>query len=133
MTPTEVAFWHVLLRALPDYAVSVQVSMGALLKPAAGLSNSQWWSVRNTFGQKVVDFVVLDRTTGEAVAVVEIDDHMHDHRRDAERDAMLARGGYPVLRFNAGERASSTEVRAFFADQTGLRAPTSGLAHGAAR
>ncbi len=64
MTAAEVRFWHVLIRAFPDHGVFAQVSAGALLRPVAGLSRSDWWSTYGRFSQMIVDFVVVDCAIG---------------------------------------------------------------------
>lgn len=115
MTRAEVRLWHVLEAALPEYRVFGQVAMGALLKPVDGLSRQDWWSTYGRFSQKVVDFVIVEITTGNVVAVVELDDHSHDRTKDAARDALLGRGGYLVVRFAGGGRISPADVRARFA------------------
>ncbi|QYE33143.1 DUF2726 domain-containing protein (plasmid) [Polymorphobacter sp. PAMC 29334] len=111
MTPAEVRFWHVLETALPDQRIFAQVAMGALLKPVAGLSGKEWWSTFGRFSQKVVDFVVVD-SAGEVIAIVELDDHSHVTAKDQARDALLACGGYPVVRFLPGDGRNPAVVRA---------------------
>ena len=114
MTPAEVRFWHRLEAAVPDHRISCQVSMGALLKPVRGLSRQDWWRNYGRFSQKIVDFVVVDRG-GEVVAVVELDDASHSRSNDANRDALLGRGGYRILRFEMRCFPSVTDIRSRFA------------------
>ncbi len=115
MTPAEVRFWRLLNAALPEYRIFGQVAMGALLKPVSGLSRKDWWSTYGRFSQKIVDFAVIEPVTGEVVAIVELDDSTHDSPADADRDALLARGGYTVVRFQARSARDVGEVRARFA------------------
>ena len=103
MTAAEVRFWHVLIRAFPDHGVFAQVSASARLRPAAGLSRSDWWSTYGRFSQMIVDFVVVDARSGVVLAIVELDDRSHSAARDAARDAMFARGGYNVVRCHSGD------------------------------
>jgi len=114
MTAAEVRFWHRLEAAVPDHRISCQVSMGALLKPVRGLSRQDWWRNYGRFSQKIVDFVVVDRG-GEVVAVVELDDASHSRSNDANRDALLDRGGYRVLRFDVRRFPTVTDIRSRFA------------------
>ena len=112
LTPTEVRFWRVLVAAVPDYAVFSQVAMGAMLKPVSGLSRSDWWSNYGRYSQKIVDFVVVDLETAEVAAVVELDDRSHDMEKDATRDALMACGGYDVVRISVNERLDARSLRA---------------------
>ncbi|QYE37197.1 DUF2726 domain-containing protein (plasmid) [Polymorphobacter sp. PAMC 29334] len=119
LTPTEVRFWRLLVAAVPDHAVFSQVAMGAMLKPVSGLSRSDWWSNYGRYSQKVVDFVVVDPQTGEVVAVVELDDRSHNVDKDAARDALMACGGYDVVRISVNDRFDARSLRArLFGDVT---------------
>lgn len=102
MTKREFEFFRRLKSALPDHDIHCQVSMGALLRPCRGLSKAQFWKSRNAISQKIIDFTISDRTTSEVVALIELDDRSHNYPKDAFRDAMLAEGGYRVIRFPAG-------------------------------
>ncbi|MGI4880945.1 MAG: DUF2726 domain-containing protein [Janthinobacterium lividum] len=121
MTPAEVRFWHVLETALPDERILAQVAMGALLKPVAGLSRKEWWSTFGRFSQKVVDFVVVD-VAGDVIAIVELDDHSHVTAKDQARDALLACGGHPVVRFVPGDARNPVVVRARLIEARGTGA-----------
>ena len=112
LTPTEVRFWHLLVAAVPDYAVFSQVAMGAMLKPVSGLSHSDWWSNYGRYSQKIVDFVVVDLQTAEVAAVVELDDRSHNAEKDAARDALMACGGYDVVRISVNDRFDARSLRA---------------------
>lgn len=77
----------------PEYVVLTQVSFGALLMARAGAS-------RNSFSQKIADFVLLDKSF-KVLSIIELDDNSHRGRegKDASRDAMLAKAGYKILRY----------------------------------
>jgi len=102
-------------RILPDARVHVQVSMGALLQPKAGLGREEAMRTRIRFFQKIVDFVIEDRASGAILAIlailalVELDDRSHDPLRDRKRDAMTASAGYRTIRLPAG-RLSMTDI-----------------------
>lgn len=100
MTPAEVKFFKLLAATVPHRVVFGQVSMNALLRPADRVPAGRRMSVRNRFAQKVVDFAVLDRVSGDVLYLVELDDpsHFGRERADAQRDDMLAGGGYRVVR-----------------------------------
>ena len=112
LTPTEVRFWRLLVAAVPDHAVFSQVAMGAMLKPVSGLSHSDWWSNYGRYSQKIVDFVVVDLETAEVAAVVELDDRSHIAENDAARDALMACGGYDVVRISVNDWFDARSLRA---------------------
>lgn len=98
LTRREAAMLRPLEQVLPMYRIHAQVAMGALLKAPAGLSRGASFADRNSFSQKIVDFVIHDPTTGKVIALVEVDDYSHDIARDRKRDAMTARAGYLTIR-----------------------------------
>jgi very-short-patch-repair endonuclease len=77
--------------------------MDALLQPKAGFSREAALRTRNSFSQKVVDFVMEDRASGAILALVELDDRSHDSIRNRVRDAMTASAGYRTIRLSAGQ------------------------------
>lgn len=91
LTRREAAMLRALEQVLPMYRIHAQVAMGALLKAPAGLGRRASFADRNSFSQKIVDFVIHDPTTGKVIALVEVDDYSHDIARDRKRDAMTAR------------------------------------------
>ena len=111
MTKREFEFFQRLKSALPDHDIHCQVSMGALLRPSRGLSKAQFWKSRDAISQKVIDFAIGDRSAGEVLALIELDDRSHDYSKDAFRDAMLAEGGYRVIRFPAGALLAEPLIR----------------------
>ena len=68
MTERERAARAIIETLLPGVRVHAQVSMGAILQPARGTSRRDLWSVRNTFAQKIIDFVLEDPATGRIIA-----------------------------------------------------------------
>jgi very-short-patch-repair endonuclease len=102
LTERERAARAIIERFLPHARVHVQVSMGALLQTERGFNRSETLRVRNSFSQKIVDFVIEDRTSGAILALVELDDRSHDNIRDRVRDAMTASAGYRTIRLPAG-------------------------------
>lgn len=99
LTGVELRFLHVLTEAMPGHFIASQVSMGALLRPEAGIKGRDWWAIYGRFSQKIVDYALIDRGTGGVIALIELDDRSHVVARDAARDAMLQRAGYTVVRF----------------------------------
>lgn len=93
MTFREQAMYNRLRDAFPQHNVLAQVAFSALLTASKT-------GVRNTFNQKVADFVLTTRA-GEVIAVIELDDASHLLRglQDRARDQMLQAAGYRTLRF----------------------------------
>lgn len=105
MSQRERAALGLLEAALPGCRIYAQVAMGALLQPQAGLTDRERFRMRGRFSQKIIDFVVEDRATGEIVALVELDDRSHSRARDQRRDAMTRAAGYRTLRLARPSRA----------------------------
>ena len=112
LTGAETKCLGLLERALPECRIFVQVAMGALLKPRSGLRGGDALSVRGRFAQKIVDFVVVHKMSGDVLAIVELDDASHDAAKDARRDAMLEAGGYRVVRFTARPWPTAASIAA---------------------
>lgn len=93
MTVREQAMYNRLRDAFPHHNVLTQVAFSALLTASKT-------GVRNTFNQKVADFVITTRAC-EVIAVIELDDASHLLRgpQDRARDQMLQAAGYRTLRF----------------------------------
>lgn len=113
LTPNEAEFLARLEAAAPELRFCPQVSMGALLDPAAAKSDrSAYYRARGMFSQKIVDFVAQSRADGSVVAVVELDDRTHDAGKDAKRDAMLESTGYRVVRWQSKAKPDAAAIRA---------------------
>lgn len=111
MTRRERAVAQIIERSFPRLRVHCQVSMGALLQPKRNLSARDQETWRWKYSQKIVDYVLEDRGTGEVVALVELDDWSHEARRDAARDRLTRAAGYLTVRLPADERPTSTSVQ----------------------
>lgn len=104
LTGNETEFWGRLRRALPQYEVAPQVSMGAIMDSVAARD----WGTIERFRGKICDFVLVCRRTGRALAVIELDDKTHDGEKDYARDLLVAQVGVPTIRFES--RAKPTEA-----------------------
>ena len=111
LTPRELAMLDALERVLPMYRIHAQVAMGALLKTPARLGRRASPSDRNSFAQKIVDFLVFDPSTGTVVALIELDDRSHDAEKDRARDRMTASAGYATIRIPASARPTLATAR----------------------
>ena len=103
--------------ALPRHRIMAQVAMGALLQ-AAEASSWQAKFTRYRFAQKIVDFVIVSRRTGEVLAIVELDDYTHDFFKDMKRDAMTSAAGYRTIRIPSHPRPTFASVREAVAEFT---------------
>lgn len=126
MTPPERRVCLMIERALPGARIHAQVSMGAIMNPAKGLSKSEWWTTFNKFSSKRVDFVAEDPETGQIILLVELDDRSHKARRDKDRDELTRHAGYTTVRLPAGERPTQQSVTARIEAALGLPAPLPG-------
>jgi hypothetical protein len=94
----------------PHCRVHAQVAMGALIEPAKGLEPGRRASVRNLFSQKIVDFVIEDRMSGDLLALVELDDRTHNAAKDSSRDGITKAAGYLTIRIPAGTRIDKESI-----------------------
>ena len=69
LTDRELAMLAAIERILPAHRIHAQVAMGALLQVPRRLGRRPSYADRNSFSQKIVDFVVQDRNSGAIVAV----------------------------------------------------------------
>lgn len=84
--------------ALPWCRIHAQVAMGAIVQPAGHLKGADFYRERGKFSQKIVDFVAEDRSTGEVVVLIELDDSSHRRDRDEKRDQITRTAGYKTIR-----------------------------------
>lgn len=111
LTPNEQEFMGRLQRALPEYHIMAQVSMGALMDVDPRSSETPERD-RYQFANKIVDFVVCTKKK-EVLALVELDDRTHDTKKeaDAQRDALTGCAGYTTLRWDSRKKPSVEEIR----------------------
>lgn len=107
LTDRELAMLVAIERILPAHRVHAQVAMGALLQVPRRIGRKVSHADRNSFSQKIVDFVVQDRMSGAIVALIEVDDYSHN----AFRDAMTARAGYTTIRIPGRTKPTLSNVR----------------------
>ena len=113
MTPNELEFLGRLEAAVPELRFHCQVAMGTLLDPEVAKRQDAraHMSARGMFSQKIVDFVAQHRSTGEVVAVIELDDRTHNSAKDESRDAMLRQGNYKVVRWHSKAKPEGRVIR----------------------
>jgi hypothetical protein len=112
MSRAEAVTLTYLEKMFPQLRVHAQVAMSALIAPARTLSpKDKLWTHRR-YGQKVVDFVLQDRVSGQVVALIELDDRTHNWMKDHVRDRITASGGYPTVRLTGRSWPTRASVAA---------------------
>lgn len=96
--------------AFPEFRVHCQVSMGALISPERFLNRQDALSTHRLYAQKIIDYVLQDRCSGEVIALVELDDWTHQRRRDHARDVLTQTAGYRTIRLPASHRPTLRSV-----------------------
>jgi hypothetical protein len=114
LTANEAEFFHRLQRALPGHHIFPQVSFAAFLTDDSQLSKKAQWAVRARFDRKIADFVVCERGTLKIVALIELDDRMHDAKSDRRRDAITKAAGYQTIRYQSRQKPSEAEIAGLF-------------------
>lgn len=111
LTPNEKEFMGRLQRALPEFHLMAQVSMGALMDVDPSSSRAPERD-RYQFANKIVDFVICTKSK-EVIALVELDDRTHDTKKDADaqRDALTGIAGYTTLRWDSRRKPSEAVIR----------------------
>jgi very-short-patch-repair endonuclease len=109
LTDNEREFYGRLRRALPEYTLLTQVSMGALVDIGASVSDRFRVRLREMFNRKIVDFVVCDQNFN-VVALIELDDRTHVAQKDALRDTLTNRAGYVTLRYESKTKPSAQKI-----------------------
>lgn len=111
LTGNEREFYGRLRRALgSQFEVVPQVAMGALMDVALPRGHPQFWTIREQFSRKIVDYVVCERRTMRVIAAVELDDRTHDPERDQRRDALMAAAGIRTLRWDSRSKPSEAQI-----------------------
>lgn len=125
LTPNEVDFYNRLSQAIdPIWVILPQVSMGALMDTKLKPTHPRYWSERSKFMSKICDFVICDRQTMTPRLIVELDDVMHDFKKDKLRDEMVAKAGYRTVRFWSRNKPSVAELREELSRQLALHKAT---------
>lgn len=108
LTNNEKEFYGRIKKAIPEFTVFTQVSMGALMNGKHVSGNHI--RTRAKFAQKIVDFVITDDNC-EVLLLIELDDRMHDKAKDRHRDSMTRAAGYTTLRFESRAKPSVSQLR----------------------
>ncbi|HEX9954911.1 MAG TPA: DUF2726 domain-containing protein [Allosphingosinicella sp.] len=111
MSPREREALVLIEAAVPHCRVHAQVAMAALVECKKGLENKRRISVRNRFDRKIIDFVLEERSSGDVLALVALDDRTHDESKDKARDEITSAAGYCTIRLDSGMRLDRDNVR----------------------
>jgi len=114
VTENECEFFQRLRTALPHYHICTQVAFSALLKPASGITNSEYFSILGRYSRKRADFVVCEPATMDVIAIIELDDRTHRKKDDDQRDELLHAAGYSIYRYPSHQKPSVEELRMVF-------------------
>lgn len=113
LTKNESEFLLRLEKALPEYRIHCQVAMGSLVD--ANIDKRQdfrkYMSIRGSYAQKIIDYVIQDKISGNIIVLVELDDRTHDKNKDAWRDKITSNAGYITLRYLSKKKPSIDEIR----------------------
>lgn len=113
MTNNEIDFFNQLKESLPECHVFPQVCMGAIISPTINSSDKNFWKVRNSFGQKIIDYVICDNKM-KILCLVELDDKTHDSvtakEKDKIRDQITKDAGYKTIRWDSRNKPSVSEI-----------------------
>ena len=112
LTPTELSFFDLLLKATPNSFIFTQVALSQLVGIPKG---RDYLSSLNRINRMSIDFVICDDWLNTVVAI-ELDDPSHDNmssaEKDLKKDTVLASAGIRLLRFRAEQLPSVDELRA---------------------
>ncbi len=106
----EARFYFAMLDAIePDQLLLTKIRVADLIRVKPGLGrgdkSSGFWKAFAQISQRHADFVVVDRATFQARAVIELDDASHNSRQTKEADAIkdkaFAAAGLPLIRVKA--------------------------------
>lgn len=107
MTNAEATLFRRLLQEFPEYYVFPQVSMGAILRPAASNRQQNLIAFR-AISQKRVDFVICNQAL-ETLCLLELDDSTHRQTSDAARDKTTGSAGYKTVRLRGNPATLNLE------------------------
>lgn len=112
LSPNEVDFYRKLVTAAgAEWVICPQVSMGALMNTTLTEKHPDYWAARGLFSAKICDFVLCDAKHLKPRLIVELDDVMHDFKKDEKRDTLCALAGYRTIRFWSRKKPTVAELK----------------------
>ncbi|WP_330898265.1 DUF2726 domain-containing protein [Sphingobium sp.] len=112
LTNRKHAMLAALERILPMYRIHAQVSMSAILAPAARPGRQPHSADTYALGQRIVDFVIVDPNSSAIIAIVEMDERLAEAGEDQRRSAVTTQAGYETIRISASDRATVATAQA---------------------
>lgn len=102
MTEAELKFYKVLCSMLwREYDIFPQMRLASVVNIPE--STAFFWKHFKPIGAKSVDFVLCDKTSGETILVIELDDKTHleakRQKRDKFVDSVCNAAGVPILHY----------------------------------
>ncbi len=89
-TPTERTFLAALNQACGVNAIVFgKVRIADVIKPQAGLNQSQWQAAFNQISSKHFDYILCDPINLSVLAVIELDNSRHTQPKNVERDDFI--------------------------------------------
>jgi very-short-patch-repair endonuclease len=114
LTPNELEFFNRLRHAVPHLLVFPQMAMSAIVTDDGRLRSRARWKLRARFDRKICDYVVCDRQQLRVIAIVELDDILHNPIADRARDAVTTAAGYRTFRFSSRNKPPVQELAEVF-------------------
>ncbi|MCC5610603.1 DUF2726 domain-containing protein [Nostoc sp. CHAB 5834] len=112
ITDNEIDFYNRISAALDSrFVVFPQVAMGALIDTTLKSTSSKYWKERAKFQSKICDFVICTRSDLSPCLIVELDDVMHDFKKDKTRDEVMAKAGFQTIRFWSRNKPSIADLK----------------------
>lgn len=108
LTNNEKEFFNRILKAVPEYYIFPQVSLGALLQ--VDTDKTKMAGAHNKFNKKIADYVVVD-SNFNVVVIIELDDRTHDPEQDKIRDAITATANYRTIRYESKSKPTVEKIR----------------------
>jgi hypothetical protein len=113
MTHTEIKLYFRLVEALENYIILAQVQMSSFLEVNAN-NRSEYYTNLNKILMKSVDFLVLDKT-GKDIIAIELQDWTHKRKDRIKSDEFkrktLKAAGIPLIEFHAEALPSPEEIK----------------------
>lgn len=107
MTANEIEFFGRLCRALPQHHVFPQVAMSAIIRPMDTYAQNR--GAYYAINKKRIDYAIYSETM-TLIALVELDDKMHNVAKDEKRDALTASAGVRTVRWQSRAKPSEREI-----------------------